>query len=321
MDYAEIARLTAHGLGLAEIRQVVVADGPGAGGRLLEVRLPSGLRADIALDRGGDLLRLSLMGREFGWHSGVQAPAPAPDFGAEHGLGFLRGFDGFLVTCGLDHHGVPAETSAAEARYPLRRVHVHPLHGRIAAQKAELLGQRIDWRTGEAVIDLRLRQVSVFGESLELERTYIFALTEPRLRIADRVTNTGFRPARHGILYHFNLGYPLLGPGGRLAGEAWALRDRLDADPPAPSEDHVEVVAADASPADGRIGYRRPGFGRIDIAFDPACLPVTALWKAYRAGIFALGLEPQTDLADPEAATLAPGAVRHYDITLSMGSQ
>ena len=207
--------------GLAETRVVRVEDGPGAGGRLVEVRTPSGLALDVALDRGGDLLRLAWRGVELGWHSAACAPAPWPALEDDRGLGFLRGFDGFLVTCGLDHHGMPTETDAAPFAYPPRRVSVHPLHGRIMTSRAEVLGREIDWEAGHVALRTVARQASVFGEVLELDRRLTVALHEPRLSIEDTVTNRGFRPTRHGILYHVNLGHPLLGEAARLTGEAW----------------------------------------------------------------------------------------------------
>ena len=318
MTPTDIFRHTALGQGLADIRQVTIADGPGAGGRLIEVRTPTGLYADIALDRGGDLLRLSYKGAEIGWHSNTRAPCPWPDSEAEHGLGFLRGFDGFMVTCGLDHHGVPAETSAEALLYPLRDNNVHPLHGRIAAQKAEVIEKQVDWDAGVITIKLRVQQASVFGENLELLRTYRFSLSRAEITIADRVTNRGFRPVRHGILYHFNAGYPFLNAESRLIGDDWTLRNQLDTGGAVPSDDHVEVVQAVAAPQDGHIGLTNGGAHALSIQFDPEALPVTALWQAFQSGTFALGLEPQTDLTDETQSRLVAGEQRDYYLTVSI---
>lgn len=321
-DLIALRRRTALLQGLAETRVVRVEDGPGAGGRLVQIRTPSGLSLDVALDRGGDIVRLTWRGDEMGWHSAVGAPAPWPDLDTEHGLGFLRGFDGFLVTCGLDHHGVPAETDASDFNYPLRTRNVHPLHGRIMATRASLLANAIDCDAGTIVVRTVARQASVFGEVLELDRTLTVNLWEPRIEIADRVTNRGFRPTRHAILYHVNIGYPLLDRESRLEGENWALRDRLAPDGAVPTDDHVEIVDVGASPgaaADGlsTIGIRNAALGvRLRLRFDGATLPKTALWRAFQSGVFALGLEPQTDLgADPP---LAASEARTYRLEVSI---
>lgn len=218
MDTTDLFRRAAFGRAAADMRLVTVADGPGAGGRLLELRTPEGLAADIALDRGGDVLRLAWRGREIGWHGPTGAPMPWHDLDAEAGLGFLRGFDGFLVTCGLDHHGPPTTTPADAFAYPLRSQNHHPLHGRIAATKAELVAKEIDWPAGRIRVALRARQATVFGEVLEMDREIAVPLDRPALCIRDRVTNRGYEPARHGLLYHCNVGHPLLGEGARLTG-------------------------------------------------------------------------------------------------------
>ncbi|WP_420412209.1 aldose 1-epimerase family protein [Roseibium sp.] len=306
--------------GLADIRLVTVNDGPAAGGRLLELRSPSGVAMDIALDRGGDILRLSFRGQELGWHSANSAPAPWPQLDTEKGLGFLRGFDGFLVTCGLDHHGVATETSAADALYPLRKVNAHPLHGRIMACKAELITKHIKWDDDLIEVVLVVRQTSVFGEVLELERKISVGLSRPEISISDRVTNRGYRPTRHGILYHFNIGYPLLDRSAKLVGETWDFQHFLDNGSAVPSDDHVEIVNAGVSPDPTENGLSVIGIEneliktRLLLKFDAAQLPVTALWRAFQSGVFALGLEPQTSLqAD---APLSAGETRKYDLEL-----
>ncbi len=318
MSPTDIFRHTAFGRGLADVRQVIISDGPGAGGRLIEVRTPSGLCADIALDRGGDLLRLSYKGSEIGWHSNTRAPCTWPDSEAEHGLGFMRGFDGFMVTCGLDHHGVPSETPADAFLYPLRDTNVHPLHGRIAAQKAEVLEKQIDWASDVISAKLRIQQASVFGENLELLRTYKVSLTEAKITIDDCVTNRGYRPVRHGLLYHFNAGYPFLNAQSRLTGDSWAFRDQLDEKGAVPSDDHVEVVQTCAAPQDGLFGLTNGSGRTLLIQFDPKALPVTALWQAFQSGTFALGLEPQTDLTDEAQSNLVAGEQRCYRLAVSV---
>lgn len=314
----ELRRRTALLRGLAEIRAVTVTNGPGAGGRLIEVRTPCGLTLDIAPDRGGDLLRLAFRGCELGWHSCTGVPSPWPALDAEGGLGFLRGFDGFLVTCGLDHHGAPRETSAADMLYPLRRLNLHPLHGRFVGQRAEVLETRLDWEAGLARVRLLVTQAAVFSECLELERSIAVGLWEPSISLSDRVRNRGFRPVRHGILYHFNVGYPMLDEASRLTGDDWALRDRLDGHGAVPADDHVEIVDSGPAPAGGRIGIANAGLGlALDISFDPQRLPVAALWRAFQSGTFALGLEPQTRLADDDASVmLGAGEGRHYQLAV-----
>jgi hypothetical protein len=305
--------------GLAELRPVTLADGPAVGARIIEVRTPQGLTADIALDRGGDLFRLGWRGVELGWRSAADGATPWPVADTEEGLGFLRGFDGFLVTCGLDHHGVATTTPADAFKYPLRARNHHPLHGRIMAARAELVEKRVDWEAEEMRLRLILRQASVFGEVVELDRLWTFRLDRPGVRLTDRVVNRGFRPTRHGMLYHLNFGHPFLGEDLSLTAPDWPPAELLAADVVCPADDHVERVDAAPSPMDGRAELRNRtlGFG-LSINYDPAMLPVTALWRAFQSGTFALGFEPQTSFADPRAATLAPQEERMYRLELTI---
>lgn len=317
----DLRRRSIHLRALADIRLVNVLEGCGAQGRVLEIRTPTGLAMDIALDRAGDILRLSWRGMELGWHSATAGRTPWPDADTEAGLGFLRGFDGSLVTCGLDHHGVATQTEADHFNYPLRTQNHHPLHGRIYAQPCELLEREIDWDEGVIRVRFRALQASVFGEVLELNRTYTISLDAPRISLEDTVINRGFRPARHGILYHVNVGHPLLGASSRLFGAAWSLAGKLDASGAVPKDDHVEIVDVGASPKDGVIGIANSELGiSLRIDFEPKALPATALWRAFQSGIFALGLEPQTVFNGDGSDLLAPGGHRIYRLSWTVES-
>lgn len=317
----QLRRRSVHLRSEADIRLVQVLEGCGALGRVLEIRTPPGLAIDLALDRAGDILRLSWRGTEIGWHSPTSGRTPWPVSDAEDGLGFLRGFDGFLVTCGLDHHGVATTTPADAFHYPLRERNHHPLHGRIYAEPAELLERDINWDAGEIRIRLRIRQATVFGEVLELNRTFAIGLDVARVVIEDTVINRGFRPTRHGILYHVNVGHPLLGEASKLLGAQWSLADKLPAGGATPGDEHVEIVDVDASPDDGWIGIANSQLGiglRID--FDPEALPATALWQAFQSGVFALGLEPQSVFDNDASDRLASGDFRTYRLSFTIES-
>lgn len=304
----------------AEIRLMQSIDGPSTGSRTLFIRTPSGLSIELALDRGGDIHRLSYQAKELGWHSAVDGVGFWPAQDSEEGLGFLRGFDGFLVTCGLDSHGVPNQTDASHFLYPLRQKNHHPLHGRIMAQKAELVLKEIDWNNDCINVRLVTRQATVFGEVLELARHYKIGLSRPTIIIKDTVYNRGFQPTRHGILYHFNIGYPLLDKGTRLIGTKWKFKNALDNGGAVPSDGHVEIVDVGSSPIDGIIGVTNPEIGvTLSLSFNKNILPNTALWQAFQSGTFALGLEPQTSFSDPNCEIM-PQERRLYSVKIDISS-
>jgi hypothetical protein len=155
---------------IADMRLVSLEDGPGRGQRLLIGRNGSVVSFEVAVDRGFDISGLAIKGINIGWHSPTQMRFPAVDPDSEEGWAFLRNFDGFMVTCGLDHYSRPRDTDVAHYNHPHLKTVRMPLHGRIAAEKAKLLSYGVDPETGDIFCEGIVRQASVFGETLELRR-------------------------------------------------------------------------------------------------------------------------------------------------------
>jgi hypothetical protein len=61
-----------------------------------------------------------------------------------------------------------------------------------------------------------VRQAAIFGEHLRLRRRIEADLGGNDIRLIDTVTNHGFDPTPHMLLYHINLGWPLVDEGARL---------------------------------------------------------------------------------------------------------
>lgn len=307
---SELRRKTPDLRAIADVRLVSLEDGPGRGQRLLLARNAAGVAFEVAVDRGFDLSALSIKGLNIGWHSPTQLRFPTVDAGSEDGWGFLRNFDGFLVTCGLDHYSRPREVDVAHYNHPHLKTKNMPLHGRIAAERARLLRYGVDPDSGDITCEGLVRQASVFGEVLELQRRITLRLEGTELRIDDTVTNRGFRPTRHAMLYHLNFGYPFLDRHLEIAGLPAGLSDELRADPPIPADDYGEQVR-DIDTADLPEGQpvslsnRQLGI-TVGLSFSRAHLTKLAIWRAYQSGVFALGIEPRT--AQPEdRPLLEPG--------------
>ena len=302
--------------GLAEIRLLALEDGPGRGQRLIVCRNAAGFECEISVDRGFDISAVRWRGTNLGWNGPVGGGVPAQGLDAEDGLGLLRSFDGFLVTCGLDHFGVPATGSAEHYIYPHRQRTHWPLHGRICGVAATLRGYGIDLERESPILwcEGELRQAALFGEVLLLRRRIEVSLFEPGLSLRDRISNEGRRPARHGLLYHINVGYPLLDEQAALCGDfpQWLLGD-FASSPPIPDDAVRERFDAcrsiGSSSGVSRVGVRNPrldGGIQMDIAYSATRLPGLGLWRAWQAGIYALGIEPHSELAPSDARYRAP---------------
>jgi hypothetical protein len=331
----DLRRRTPDLRGLGDIRLMQLENGPARGQRLLIARNAAGLTFEVAVDRGFDLAALSYRGINLGWNSPVRLPAKAFPHDLDDGAGMLRNLDGFMVTCGLDHYGEPTAGPADHFIYPLRRQVHYPLHGRISAQSAMLLGYGLD-ESGPGTLwcEAEVRQAAVFGEVLVLRRRIEFDLFGDRIRLSDVVVNQGFRPARHALLYHLNLGYPFLDRNAELIGGFGQLKAAFRARPPVPADDAEEmddqVVPESDDAGNVMVGMRNPlllGGLSLRIRFHKDQLPQVNLWRCWQSGLYVLGIEPCTGL-DPDASScrspdtphfLEPAAARRYDLSLEIG--
>ncbi|MBZ9938627.1 aldose 1-epimerase family protein [Mesorhizobium sp. BR1-1-16] len=316
---------------LAEIRLFRLEDGPGRGQRVLIARNAAGVGFEVAVDRGFDLSALSLGQVQLGWHSQNQMRFPPQLSSSENGFGFLRNFDGLLVTCGLDYYGPPRRATGDTSVSPHRPERDFPQHGEVSTLQAYLAGYGLDAERGVLWCEGVVRQSGVFGDVLERRRRIELPLSGHTITLDDRVTNCGFNPAPHALLYHFNFGYPLLDLATELTG-AFGDFAAVFADlPPAPRQETREIVDHLQLPPDANgdlsVGLRNPALGGIGVtlAYRQAKLPSLLVWRSYQSGVFALGIEPGTMLPRVEDGrligdTLGPRASTDYGMAITVTS-
>ncbi len=329
---ARIADLEA----LAGVQAVTLADGPGRGVRLLQVRSGGGLEFEVVVDRGFDIGRVSFRGQTVSWHSatGVVAPwlmHPASDAGQ----GFLRGFTGFMTTCGLDHIRQPESVPVVDQALNPNREIFQPLHGLYSMQPARLIGSGCDEDGPHPLLwcEAEIRQAFIFGTCLSLRRRYECPVGGTGFTVSDRVRNIGPTPAPHLVLYHINLGYPLIDDGSAAtlpgAEEVWRIGE---ADPLAPFGPPVPEQTRALALYRWAGGNRRPvatvaaasGL-RIGICVDATQLPFCQVLRIPSAGHYGLSIEPCTTScrtrseADERGETriLRPGEEVRYDLGFS----
>lgn len=295
------------------VRLVTLQEGAARGVRMLEFRNAAGLYFTVAVDRGMDIAELDHAGRPIGWRSPTGFRHPAYfDYEGEAGLGPLRSFSGFLVTCGLDHVMGPETVDGSHYLYPRRRTLNHGLHGRISNTPAELTGHGLRWEGERGVLWAEgiMRQSTNFGENLHLHRRIEVDLDGLDIRISDCVVNAGFLRTPHMFFYHVNVGHPVLDGGARYLAP---IRDVLWASHTAgyreqgvgyrsmtdPHEGFTEQVWAHEMAADDRgdvsvaLVNDRIGLG-IEVVTRKDELPCSYQWQNLQAGSYALGIEPST---------------------------
>lgn len=313
---------------LAGIRLIEAADGKARGCRLFDVWTGGGLRFQVNADRALDLSACEFQGLPLAWRS--QAGDVHPAFYEPEGFGWLRSFaGGLLTTCGLDQFGVPSEDAGRS----------FGLHGRISNTPAESLSQQSYWdgETYRLEISAVIRQAALFRETLVLQRKITTSLGASHIRIEDVVTNEGFEEAPHMILYHFNLGFPLVSEHGRLklasqetfprdeeARRGLAEWDRFQ--PPTPGYREQVFIHRPIPDSAGKttVEFHNPRLGVcVRWRYPQASLPYLMEWKMMGMGAYVVGVEPANcnglggraaSREKGELPMLQPGESRTYQI-------
>ncbi len=189
------------------IRDMTINSGKGKGVRVLDVNNGGGLVFSCLPDRGLDLAGLSWHGVNLSYIA--KAGIVAPQYFTEEGHRFLGSFTaGFLTTCGLRNVGPACEDGGEH----------FGLHGSIANIPADEVTAVTDWsdQLPEIRISGSMRDARLFGPNLVLRREITSQYGSNKLKICDQVENQGFSEQPLMILYHFNLGYPLLNDKAQL---------------------------------------------------------------------------------------------------------
>ena len=294
---AELLRRVGHMDQLAGIRLVAAGEGLAHGCRLLDIWTGTGLRFLVNADRALDISSCDFKGIPLSWHSSVGDVHPT--YYEPQDLGWLRSFPGgLLTTCGLDQYGLPAQDGSTALG----------LHGRISNLPASQLNHRTYWTTNAYQLEMSalVQQTSVFGENLVLKRSISTALGSNRIQIADTVTNEGFEPTPHMILYHFNLGFPLVSEAARLdlksdqtlprdaaAQNGLAEWDRFQK----PTSGYQEQVFIHRPRVDAEgiitVELKNSNLGLgLRWTYPAANLPYLMEWKMMGEGTYVVGIEP-----------------------------
>jgi hypothetical protein len=149
-----------------------------------------------------------------------------------------------------------------------------------------------------------VRQAKVFGENLLLRRTITADLGGSSLRVHDTITNEGIADAGIMVLYHCNIGWPLLDERATLSIPSREVSPRdADAESGVARWDQVEEPQAGYAEQVFRHDFQNSGTAvvsidnpatgiRLELLFDSATLPGLHQWKMSGEGHYVMGLEP-----------------------------
>lgn len=278
-----------HELQMYGVEELRLVGGKGDGVRLFQVKNGLGLEFTVIADRGADISKLSFKGDNFSWISANGYVHPS--FYDNKGIGWLKSFTGgFLTTCGLTAVGSPDNDVGEEL----------PLHGMISNIPAE----RISWDMDDEKIWIKadVRHVQALGGKLVMTRTITCSKLKNEFTINDKIKNIDGKESPLMILYHMNMGYPLLNEQSLLYISSKDVKPRTEhaakdidrwaviSPPEANTEEQCYFHSFDK---EGKAALFSPMINKgIMITYDAENLDYFTEWKNFGVKDYVLGLEP-----------------------------
>ena len=215
-----------------------------------------------------------------------------------------------LYTCGLTNVGDACNDGE-----------FHPIHGTIGNRAATVTRAETELRSGRVVVCGTARETRLYGRDLSLKRTVTVDAASPTVEIQDVVENRAESAEAIMLLYHINIGYPLLDDG------TWMVTN---------ADQYSQVVQETRSngtrryssgPADAVVIVFSPQLQMgMAISWDRSRLPYLYRWRNLEFGDWVVGLEPATcstlggrleEAATGEMLTLAPHQTASFGIRLT----
>jgi hypothetical protein len=270
------------------------------------------LRITIVPTRGMNVFDVSQDAIRLGWDSPVKEHVHPHFINLESrgGLGWLEGFNEWMVRCGLEFAGHPGkdvfiDNTGNESEMDLT------LHGRVGHIPASKVEVSVDIEPPHRIrVRGWVHERSFNGPKLELVAEISTEPGSNAFRISDTVTNHGSMPQEFQLIYHGNFGKPILEEGARVytavksispmnekAAAGIGRYDQYDD----PQTGYVEEVFL-AEPFADRSGNclavltNKAGDMGASIAWQINELPYLSLWKntaAIEDG-YVTGIEPAT---------------------------
>lgn len=305
-----------------------LSGGRGDGMRLLEISNGKGLELTVSLDRCADISRLSFRGINMSYFS--PCGYVAPDYYDDKDNGWLKSFTaGYLTTCGLRTVGTPSDDGKTH----------YPLHGTIANTPAEQCRWYEEYTEEGKVLTVcaLIKDENIFGAKLRLYRELRISTVSNMFTINDTIENTGDTEEGIEILYHMNMGYPLLDEDSvvDIPSVEVTPRDQHAADDIANWKKMTRPERGCREKCyyhrfagrEGRAAIWQPKLSQgLEISFDASELDGFVEWKMMGVRDYVLGLECGNCLPDgrnvmKESGRLkyiAPGEKKTYQVKVRM---
>lgn len=200
---------------------------------------------------------------------------------------------GFLYTCGLDNIGKEEDGKV--------------LHGSFSSIPASITKNIVSIIDNEVVLEIEgsIHDTALFSKNLEVIRNY--KIFKNKIILTDIITNKSFVEQDCILLYHFNIGYPMIDENTKFkANIASSVSRTLNS--------NIEKLGVMEAPIDMCeeevfIHTIDDKFGSVEVenellnqkikfSFDTENLKYLMQWKSLKSGDYVLGIEPATSHLD-----------------------
>ena len=180
---------------VASLRRYTITEGRGKGLDVIDCDNGK-LRFLLNVSKACDMMQLYYKGQNMSFIS--------KNGFTQREIPFAKRFEGGMIyTCGLDSAG---EREGFEE------------HGTIHNVPAQIL--RAECNEQEIVVEAVIRDTEICGKNLVLRRKIITPIGGDTVSVCDTLTNENYRDEEYCLLYHVNIGYPMLDEGARIVADS-----------------------------------------------------------------------------------------------------
>ena len=271
---------------VASLRRYTLTEGRGKGLDVLDCDNGK-IRFLLNVSKACDIMQL--------YHEGQNMSFVSKNGFTKRETHFLNRFEGgMLYTCGLDSVG------GREG---------YELHGSVHNIPAEIIRAQCD--ENGIVVEAIIRDTALFGKNLVLKRKISSDIGVDSVTLEDKLVNEGYKDEEYCLLYHINVGYPMLDDGAKIVADvenytprtAWAKQNEgamcaMSASVPNQEETcyFLTLKKPEITLINEKIGKK------FTVSYSDDTLPHFVEWKSMASGDYALGLEPCTTELDDKFA-------------------
>lgn len=225
------------------------------------------------------------------YHNGQNVSFLSKNAFMKREIPFLNRFEGgMLYTCGLDSVGGRDG---------------YELHGSFHNNVAEV--KMVECNEEGIIVLACVENTALFGQNLVMERKITSKIGSDEIKIEDTLINKGYKAEDYCLLYHVNVGYPMLDEGATIIVDEKECHPRT---PFAEKEKRDRYLITKDYPLKEETCYflelKEPKISLINkkigkelsILYSKDTLPCFVEWKSMCSSDYALGLEPCTTFLD-----------------------